>query len=159
MSSWRFGDVQHSLSLSCDFILRLPLSGVCLRSQLLLFLTSLAAAVVSVCRWNRSRRRWNACAPQWDAIVEFDKFSLPGKADDRRKLNSVLFLVFFGGYFTLQMHYSASWVTSLEQELELEAVQHCICALLLLGLLAAWQVSGAASWLCCRSERSNLSVR
>lgn len=35
MSSWRFADVQHSLSLSCDFILRLPLSGVCLRSEVL----------------------------------------------------------------------------------------------------------------------------
>lgn len=54
-------------------------------------------------------------ALQWDVIVNFDKFSLPGKADDRRKSNSVLFLGFFGGYFTLQMHYSASWVTSLNR--------------------------------------------
>lgn len=32
MSSWRFGDVQHSLSLSCYFILCLPLCGACLCS-------------------------------------------------------------------------------------------------------------------------------
>lgn len=33
MSSWRFGDVQHSLSLSCYFILCLPLCGACLCSE------------------------------------------------------------------------------------------------------------------------------
>lgn len=33
MSSWRFGGVQHSLSLSCYFILCLPLCGACLCSE------------------------------------------------------------------------------------------------------------------------------
>lgn len=51
MSSWRFGDVQHSLSLSCDFILRLPLWGLsALRGSF--SLRSLAAAVVEQVRWN-----------------------------------------------------------------------------------------------------------
>lgn len=52
MSSWRFGDVQHSLSLSCDFILRLPLWGLsALRAAF--SLRSLAGAIMEQVRLNQ----------------------------------------------------------------------------------------------------------
>lgn len=117
MSSWRFGDVQHSLSLSCDFILRLPLFGVCLRSQLLLF-----PPKSGCCR--RVRLQVEQVSAPLECVRRNEKWSsgLINLAclqklmtEGSQTLVCQTCFCFFGGYFTLQMHYSASWVTNLNR--------------------------------------------
>lgn len=103
-SSWRFGDVQHSLSLSCDFILRLPLWGLsALRGSF--SLRSLAGAIMEQVRLSLGAAGMRAV--QW---VRFDDFSQPADADDEQTEAKLLF---FRRCFALHMHYSASSVSGL----------------------------------------------
>lgn len=75
MSSWRFGDVQHSLSLSCYFILCLPLCGACLCSEVfpqkLCWCHHVQAAI---CRW--SRLEWILLLENrnWEYVTQTDAF-------------------------------------------------------------------------------------
>lgn len=73
MSSWRFGDDQHSLSLSCYFILCLPLCWACLCSEVfpqkLRWWEYVQAAI---CRWSRSE--WNFCGKTelWECLTPIE---------------------------------------------------------------------------------------
>lgn len=164
MSSWRFGDVQHSLSLSCDFILRLPLSGVCLRSEVFF---------PQKCGWCHrvhlqvEQVRLNPgaaglCAVQWDTVFRFDDFSGPevddnDDDDDKKQPGNcspqltqwmtVETPLFFHPPHALFCQFN----DQSEQDLELEAVVGWISTLF--RLQPVKQVPGAASLLGCRTAK------
>lgn len=106
MSSWRFGDVQHSLSLSCDFILRLPLWGLsALRAAF--SLRSLAGAIMEQVRLNQGAAGMRAAQRDARSSALMNLASLVTDTSQTP---------FFRCSFTLRMRYSASSMTWLNQK-------------------------------------------